>query len=340
MSKLFSPYSIKNLTLKNRIVMAPMCMNMADKLGNAKDFHVIHYATRAIGGVGLIITEATAVESCGRITSFDLGIWNDYQIDGLKRITKSIKRYGSVAGIQLAHAGRKCEAAEESQIFAPSPIAYDDTYRIPVEMTDSDMNRIITSFSNATYRAKICGFDFIEIHAAHGYLINQFLSPLTNKRNDEFNGPIENRAKFLILIIKAVRDLWDGPLGIRISAEDFLEEGNHPDDLAVVCKLAKENGVDIINVSSGGVVSISPKVYPGYQLKYAELIKKEANVPVIAGGLLTEVLHMEEILSNDRADLIFLGRELLRNPYFPQYAANKLGENIDWHIAYERGRIR
>lgn len=340
MSKLFSPFSIKNLNIKNRIVMAPMCMDMADNLGNAKDFHVIHYATRAIGGVGLIIVEATAVESSGRITSFDLGIWNDSQIDGLKRITKSIKRYGAAAGIQLGHAGRKCQAVDEKVIFAPSSIAFDDTYKIPMEMTDSHMTRIINSFKNATYRAKICGFDFIEIHAAHGYLINQFLSPLTNQRNDEFNGSIENRAKFLLLIIKAIRNLWDGPLSVRISAEDFVEEGNHPEDLVQVSRLAKEAGADIINVSSGGVVNASPNVFPGYQLKYAEYIKHEANIPVMAGGLLTESLHMEEIISNNRADMIYLGRELLRNPYFPQYAAKKLDENIDWHIAYERARIK
>ncbi len=339
MSKLFSPFSIRNVSFKNRIVMAPMCMDMADSAGNAKDFHVIHYATRAIGGVGLIIIEATAVESCGRISSFDLGIWDDYQIDGLKRITKSIKRFGAASGIQIAHAGRKCQAAEENLIYAPSAIAFDDTYRTPIEMTSDDMTRVINSFSNATYRAKMCGFDFIEIHAAHGYLINQFLSPITNKRNDEFDGSIENRAKLLLLIIQAVRNLWDGPLGIRISAEDFMEEGNHPEDLAKVCVLAKDAGVDIVNVSSGGIVSVTPKSYPGYQLKYAEYIKQKANIPVMAGGLLTESLHMEEILSNDRADMVYLGRELLRNPYFPQYAANKLGENIDWHIAYERGRI-
>ena len=288
--------------------MAPMCMNMADGLGNADDFHVIHYATRAIGGVGLIIVEATAVESCGRITPFDLGIWDDFHIDGLKRIAKSIKNYGGAAGIQLAHSGKKYQIGE---------------------MTDEDMERVIDSFGNAAYRAKIIDFDFIEIHAAHGYLIHQFLSPLTNKRNDEFNGSVENRSKFLLLIIKTIRNLWDGPLCIRISADDFAFEGNAPDDLVKVLILAKEAGVDIVDVSSAG-----------YQLKYAEYIKHRANIPVIAGGLLTESFHMEEIISNNKADMIFIGRELLRNPYFPQYAASKFGENIDWHPAYERAKIK
>ncbi len=339
MSKLFSSISIRDLTIKNRIVMPAMCMNMADNYGNAKDFHVIHYATRAIGGVGLIIVEATAVEPSGRITSCDLGIWDDSQIDGLKRITRSIKKYGASCGIQLAHAGRKCEADEDT-IYAPSAIAFSSDYKTPVEMTDNDMTRVINSFKNATYRAKICGFDFIEIHGAHGYLINQFLSPLTNKRVDEFNGSIEARAKFLILIINAIRNLWDGPLGLRISADEFQDEGNRAEDLVKVVKLAKEAGVDIIDVSTGGVVNVVPNAFPGYQIKYAEYIKEYADIPVMAGGLLTEVMHIEEILSNNRADMVYIGRELLRNPNFPQHAAYKLNDNIEWHKSYERARFR
>lgn len=340
MNKLFSHINIKNLELKNRIVMAPMCMVMADEKGYAKDWHEIHYATRAIGGTGLIILEATAVESRGRIKDGDLGIWDNSHIEGLSKIVNSSKALGAKVGIQLAHAGRKCTAKSET-IIAPSPIAFDDSYSTPEEMTKDDIKAVINSFKEGARRANEAGFDAIEIHGAHGYLINEFLSPLTNKRRDEYGGSLENRTKFLIEIIKEVKTVWpeNKPIILRVSGEEYAESGNHPEDLVNIINLVKNEGIDIINVSSGGVVPADIDIYPGYQVTFAETIKKGTELPVIAGGLITEPEMAEEILKNNRADFIFLGRELLRNPYWPLEAAKKLNQDIEWPYPYRRAKI-
>lgn len=341
MSRLFSNYIIKDLEIKNRIVMAPMCMYTADDDGKAKDWHLLHYASRAIGGVGLIIQEATAVESRGRISANDLGIWDDSQIEGLKNIVDTCKRHGARMGIQLGHAGRKCEASSE-RIIAPSPIAFNDEYRVPNEITEEEMNEVIESFKHAAKRCVEIGYDIIEIHGAHGYLINEFLSPLTNKRTDEYGGSKENRARFLKRVINAVREVWpiEKPLGLRVSAEDYGDGGNHPDDLADLINLVKDEGVDLINVSSGGVISVAPSAFQGYQVKFAEIIKEKTSLPVIAGGLIVEPHMAEEILQNRRADLIFFGRALLRNPYWPLNADYELSNIAVWPRQYERGRLR
>lgn len=338
---LFNSIKLKDLEIKNRIVMAPMCMYTAENDGKAKEWHQIHYATRAIGGAGLIIQEATAVESRGRISANDLGIWEDSQIDGLKKIVDTCKIYGAGMGIQLGHAGRKCEAENES-IIAPSPIAFDDESKVPHEMTKHDIDTVINSFKDAAKRCVEIGYDIIEIHGAHGYLINQFLSPLTNKRNDEYGGNVENRARFLKEIVHGIREVWplNKPLMLRVSAEDYMDEGNHPEDLSEIINLVKDEGIDIIDVSSGGVVSIAPKVFQGYQTKFAEIIKEKTNLPVVTGGLIIEPHMAEEILRNDRADMIFLGRVLLRNPYWPLYADYELNNEIEWPMQYERGRFR
>lgn len=340
MARLFSPFSFKNVELKNRIVMAPMCMYSADNDGNAADFHYIHYTSRAIGGVGLIILEATGVEGRGRISDKDLGIWKDEHVEGLKRITEGCKRYGAKVGIQLAHAGRKSTVSSENCI-APSPIAFSDEYRVPVEMTKDDIKKVINSFRTAATRANQAGFDFIELHAAHGYLINEFLSPLTNNRTDEYGGNLKNRVKFLKEILKEISMVWPKkkPIIVRVSASDYLEGGNTIDSIVDILKEIKEAGIDFVDVSSGGVVNVNPEAFPGYQVKFAEMIKREVKIPVIAGGLITSPLMAEEIIGNERADLIFLGRELLRNPYWPLQASSILEESIKWPKQYERAEI-
>ncbi|ERI94783.1 NADPH dehydrogenase [Clostridiales bacterium oral taxon 876 str. F0540] len=341
MSKLFSNFKIKDLDVKNRVVMAPMCMYSAEDDGKAKEWHYIHYAARAIGGTGLIIQEATAVEKRGRISDRDLGIWEDSQKEGLKKIVDECKKYGAVMGIQLAHAGRKCEVKSE-KIIAPSPLAFSEEYNTPKEMSVEDIKAAVKAFKDGARRANEIGYDIIEIHGAHGYLINQFLSPLTNKRKDEYGGSLENRARFLKEVTAAVREVWpkEKAIILRVSAEDFIKEGNHPEDLAEIINMVKDDGIDIINVSSGGVALAQINVYPGYQIRYAEIIKEKTGLPVIAGGLITSALMAEEILQNNRADMVFLARELLRNPNWPLYAAHELRDDIEWPEQYLRGKIR
>ena len=337
MTKLFSSFKIKDMELKNRVVMAPMCMDSSDERGFANSWHHIHYATRAIGGVGLIILEATGVTPGGCITDKDLGIWQDDHINNLKNIVDEIHKHGAKVGIQINHAGRKSEVIKE-QILAPSASAFDENYRTPKEMTKDDIKDVIEAFKNAAERVLKAGFDLLELHGAHGYLIGQFLSPLTNKRNDEYGGTVENRVRFLKEVIKEVKKVWPEhkPLVIRVSAEEYAEGGNNLDTMAEIINLVKEEGVDIVDVSTGGVVSAKISIYPGYQIKASESIKGKCNIPTIAGGLVTTALMCEEILNNDRADLVYLGRELLRNPYWSIHAAKELEENIKCPVQYER----
>lgn len=339
MSILFSSFALKNLEIKNRIVMAPMCQYSADEDGNVDNWHIIHYTTRAIGGVGLIIIEATAVEPRGRISANDLGIWKDEHINGLKRIVDECKKYGAKVGIQLAHAGRKCSVASEN-IVAPSAIPFSEDYKAPIELTQDEIQNIIESFKTGARRSLEAGFDIIEIHGAHGYLINEFLSPLSNHRTDKYGGSLENRARFLKEILQSVREVWprELPIILRVSAEDYVTDGNHPEDLANIINLLKEYEVDIVNVSSGAVVPAEIKAYPGYQVPFAEVIRKETGLPTIAGGLITNPLMAEEILRNNRADLVFLGRELLRNPYWSLHAAKEVRDDIPWPVQYERSK--
>ncbi len=339
MKLLYSTYKVKNMELKNRIVMAPMCMFCADNDGNPNDFHFIHYTSRAVGQTGLIILEATGVESRGRISDRDLGIWKDDQIAGLKRIVDACHVHGAKVGIQLAHAGRKSEVMAEQNI-APSPIAFSERYRTPTEMTKDDIDQVKAAFREAARRAELAGFDVIELHGAHGYLISEFLSPLTNARVDEYGGNEENRARFLKEVLQEVSTVWpkEKPIIVRVSAEDFSDGGNHDHLVSNILKLVKSDNIDLVNVSSGGVVNVSVKSYPGYQVGYAKTIKKETGLPVIAGGLITSPLMAEEILEKDEADLIFLGRELLRDPYWPLHAAKELEEEIKWPTQYERSK--
>lgn len=337
-TKLFSPLTIKGITFKNRIVMAPMCMYSShNEDGMVENWHRTHYTSRAVGQVGLIILEATAVTPQGRISPQDLGIWNDDHIAGLKELTGLMKDHGASAGIQLAHAGRK--ATVEGEILAPSAIAFNEKMKTPKEMTKEEVSETVEAFKKGAERAKKAGFEVIEIHAAHGYLINEFLSPLSNKRSDEYGGSAENRYRFLREVIEAVKTVWDGPLFVRVSAHDYHDEGLTAEDYAEMGKWMKEQGVDLIDVSSGAVVPARINSYPGYQVKFSETIKEGANIQTGAVGLITSGLQAEEILQNGRADLIFIARELLRDPYWPRTAAKELGAAIEPPKQYERAWI-
>ncbi|SDE07196.1 NADPH2 dehydrogenase [Paenibacillus sp. UNCCL117] len=333
---LFTSYSIKNLTLKNRIVMSPMCMYACDdESGRVHDWHRVHYPSRAVGQAGLIVVEATAVTAQGRISARDLGIWSDEHIAGLSELTGLVHSHGSHIGIQLAHAGRK--ALVEGPIVAPSAIAFDEKSRTPEALTEEQIGEEIAAFAAGARRAKEAGFDVIEIHAAHGYLINEFLSPLSNKRDDAYGGDKDRRYRFLHDVVDAVKREWDGPLLVRISAHDYHPEGLTPDDYVDYARRLKAQGVDLIDVSSGAVVpAIPPNIGPGYQVRFARQLRSEAGIATGAVGLITEGAQAEEILQAGSADLIFIGRELLRDPYWPRTAAAQLGVKLDAPPSYTR----
>ncbi|MBO0960839.1 NADPH dehydrogenase NamA [Neobacillus sp. MM2021_6] len=337
-AKLFSPYTIKGVTFKNRIVMSPMCMYSShNEDGHIQNWHRTHYTTRAVGQVGLIIVEATAVSPQGRISPMDLGIWSDEHVEGLKEIVNLMKEHGAKTGIQLAHAGRKANL--EGDIIAPTAIAFNEESKSPNEMTLADIAETVDAFKKGAERAAKAGFDVIELHGAHGYLLNEFLSPLSNKRIDDYGGSNENRYRIIREVIDAVKTVWNGPLFVRVSAHDYHEEGLTAEDYIVFAEWMKEQGVDLIDVSSGSVVPARIHVYPGYQVKYSETLKNGAKIATGAVGLITSPHHAEEIVQNDRADLVFLARELLRDPYWPRTAAKELGVNIEAPIQYERGWI-
>lgn len=332
----YSQLTIKNLHFKNRFVMAPMCMYQANE-GIANSFHFVHYVTRAIGGVAAIIVEATGVEPRGRITNNDLGLWNDQQIEPLKKIVDEVHRYDCLIGVQLAHAGRKSQT--EGVILAPSSIAFEGM-KEPKMMTQDDIKEIIRDFKAAAKRALLVGYDFIEVHAAHGYLINQFLSPLANVRTDIYGGSMENRTRFLQEILQEVRSVWpkEKALGIRVSAEEYDEKGNHPEDVAKMIEMIKDIGIDFVNVSSGGVIRTSIPSYPGYQLDFAKVIKEKTQLPVIGGGLIEEVTLARKAVEEQQVDLVYLGRQLLRDPYFVLHHATQMGADIPWIKSYQRAK--
>jgi len=335
-SGLFSPITFGKVTLKNRIVMSPMCMYSCEhKDGKVVPFHMAHYESRAAGQAGLVFTEATAVLPEGRISEQDLGIWNDEHIKGLQKINEGIHRHGARSGIQLAHAGRK--AIIEGDIFSASAVPFKDNWKVPNEMTKEDISRTIHAFAEGARRSKEAHFDIIELHGAHGYLINQFLSPLTNKREDEYGGNREGRFRFLREIIEAVQATWDGPIFVRISANEYDPEGNTMNDFIYFADEMKKLGIDLIDCSSGGVISARPNVFPGYQLSYADQIRKEARIATGAVGMITSGIQAEEVIQNNRADLIFVARAMLRNPYWAKAAADELGVELNGPKQYERG---
>ncbi|QTM99731.1 NADPH dehydrogenase NamA [Sediminibacillus dalangtanensis] len=335
-NKLFSPITFGDVTLKNRIVMSPMCMYSCDpEDGTVQPFHVAHYESRAAGQTGLVMVEATAVQQAGRISAKDLGIWDDKHIEGLKKVSDRVHAHGAKSSIQLAHAGRKAE--DEEKNYSASALAFNKDYQTPVEMSTEDIADTVEAFKQGARRAKRAGFDIIEIHAAHGYLINQYLSPLTNQRNDQYGGSKENRYRILSEIIEAVKTVWNGPVFVRISANEYTEGGNSMEDFVYFAGQMKQQGIDLIDCSSGGVVPAKITAYPGYQVPGADMIKHEADISTGAVGLITTGIQAEEILQNDRADLIFLARALLRNPYWPKAAADELGHTIEAPKQYQRG---
>lgn len=317
--------------------MPPMCMYSSDEDGMVKDFHEVHYISRALGGVGLIILEATGVVPNGRISSGDLGIWSDDHIPGLKSLVDKAKVYGSKMAIQLAHAGRKCESTDE-YIVAPSPIRFNDKYRIPRELKKDEIKEIVLAFREAARRADEAGFDTIEIHGAHGYLIHEFLSPITNKRTDEYGGTTENRTRFLKEILASIKEVWpkEKPILLRVSADDYVEGGINKEEMVKIINEVKDY-IDMVHVSTGGLISVKFDIFPGYQVSHSETIKKECNMPTIAVGLINEYDQVEEILYNNRADLVAIGRGLLRDPHFVLNMAYENKLDIKYPQQYERG---
>jgi 2,4-dienoyl-CoA reductase-like NADH-dependent reductase (Old Yellow Enzyme family) len=354
MSRLFTPLKIKDITFRNRIVVSPMCQ-YSSKDGFATDWHLVHLGSRAAGGAGLIIQEATGVSAEGRISGADLGIYDDLHVEKLQQITSFIHDHGSVAGIQLAHAGRKASCAEPwkggKQVkerdggwrtVAPSAIPFYDYEDIPVSLDSAGIRKVISDFKNAAARALAAGYKLIEIHAAHGYLIHQFLSPLSNKRVDSYGGSFENRIRLLLDIVDTVKEVWPAnlPLFVRISATDWADGGWNPDEAVKLSSILKLKGVDLIDTSSGGLVhSAKVPVGPGYQVPFAGRIKNETGILTGAVGLITEAKQAESILENGQADLILIARESLRDPYFPLHAAHVLGDDIEWPRQYMRAKL-
>ncbi len=354
-SQLFSPLTIKNTILKNRIVISPMCQYSAED-GFANNWHLVHLGSRASGGAGLIIQEATAVSPEARISPDDLGIWKDEHIAKLKEINEFIVSQNSIPGIQLAHAGRKASVSSPWlgnkkldfaqggwQTVSASAIPYhDDEPFLPEALDKNGIQKVISDFKSATKRAVEAGYQVLEIHAAHGYLLHQFLSPLTNVRTDEYGGSFENRIRFTLEIVEAVQTEWpsDLPLIVRISATDWAESGWNPEESVQLAKIVKEKGVDLIDVSSGGLVSHQKiEIGPGYQVPFAEKVKKEATILTGAVGLITDAKQAEEILEKGQADLILFARESLRNPNLPLDFAKDLNDDIHWPKQYERAKL-
>jgi 2,4-dienoyl-CoA reductase-like NADH-dependent reductase (Old Yellow Enzyme family) len=351
MSKLFSPLLIRNISLKNRITISPMCQYSSWD-GFANNWHLVHLGSRAVGGAGLIIQEATAVSPEGRITPYDMGIYKEEHLEMLQTITSFIKQQNSMAGIQLAHAGRKasCDAPWYGgkqlnnknggwQTVAPSAIPFGTEENAPVELTKEGISKVIQDFRTAALRAFQAGYDVIEIHAAHGYLIHQFLSPLSNHRTDEYGGSFENRIRLLIEVVNAIREVWPGnlPLFVRISATDWAEGGWDLEQSIKLAAVLKDKGIDLIDCSSGGLVPhVKIPVGPGYQVPFSERIKQETGIMTGAVGLITKAQQAEEILEKNQADLIILARLSLREPYFPLHASKTLGDQVNWPKQYRR----
>lgn len=330
---LFEAYQLKNYHFKNRVVMPPMCMYSAKEDGIANDFHIIHYGTRAIGGVGLIIQEATAVLPEGRITVNDLGIWSDDHIDGLSHIVKTIKNYGAIAGIQINHAGRK---AKVDRPVGPSKVAYSKDYQTPEEMTVKEIQDVVKAFGQAARRADEAGYDLLEIHGAHGYLIFQFLSPISNKRTDRY----QDGKVFLREVMEEINRYWpkEKILALRVSAYEYVKEGVTPESISEAINAVKDLGLDLVDVSSGGNVLVKIQAYPGYQLDLAKRVKELTQLPVIGGGLITDLRMAELAVSSHRADFVYIGRELLSNPYLVINEAPKLGIDLTYPEQYIRGK--
>ena len=352
MAHLFEPLAVRGITFPNRVFVSPMCEYSSDD-GFANDWHFVHLGTRAVGGAGLVFTEATAVTPEGRISPDDLGIWKDDHVEMLSRIVRFVHGQGAVAGMQLAHAGRKAStyrpwsgngAIGESEggwknVLAPTAIAFADNYPQPVEMSKPDVASTVNAFAAAVTRALAAGFRVVEIHAAHGYLVHEFLSPLSNRRTDEYGGSFENRTRLLREIVQATRRVWpaDRPLFTRISATDWTDGGWDIEQSIELARQLKPLGVDLIDCSSGGNVATAKiPIGPGYQTPFAERIRREAGILTGTVGMITTAIQAEHIVHTGQADAVLLAREMLRDPYFPMRAARELGQEITWPAQYLR----
>lgn len=353
MSKLFSPTQIREVKLKNRITVSPMCQYSSED-GFSNNWHLVHLGSRAAGGAGLIITEAAAVSPEGRITPDDLGIWKDEHVAGLREIVQFAEEQGAVMGIQIAHAGRKASTtspwkggellpATEGgwQTLAPSALPFFGEDPAPTALDNEGVTKVINDFKSAAARSRNAGFKVLEIHAAHGYLLHQFLSPLSNQRKDGYGGSFHNRLRLLLEVVRAVQEEWPThlPLFVRISTTDWAAGGWDPESSVKLAALLKEAGVDLLDCSSGGLIpGANIPVAKGYQTQFAKIIKAETGILTGAVGLITKAAEAEEILVKEEADLVFIGRELLRNPYFPLEAARELGVDTPWPNQYLRAK--
>jgi 2,4-dienoyl-CoA reductase-like NADH-dependent reductase (Old Yellow Enzyme family) len=340
MPHLFEPFTLRDITLRNRIGVSPMCQYSYQD-GFSNEWHLVHLGARAAGGAGLIISEATAVEARGRITPHDLGLWSDDQIEGQARMVRFVKQYGAVPGIQIAHAGRKASsqrpwdggkplpASDPSawQVVGPSPLPFDPAYQTPHELSLAEIKDLQNAFRSAAQRTLLAGFEWLELHAAHGYLIHSFYSPLSNQRTDQYGGSFDNRIRFLLETVQAIRTVWPErlPLTVRISGTDWTEDGWQVADSVELARRLKTEGVDLIDCSSGGnLTSARLPLGPGYQVPISEAVRRGAALPTAAVGLITAPAQADEIIRNGRADLVLLGREFLRDAYWPLHAAQTL----------------
>ncbi|QOY62095.1 NADH:flavin oxidoreductase/NADH oxidase [Lysobacter sp. H21R4] len=351
MSHLFEPLQQRSVDFRNRLVVSPMCQYSA-RDGMPDDWHLVHLGSRAAGGAGAVIAEATAIAPEGRISPEDTGIWNDAQGDAWSRIAGFIEQQGAVAGIQLAHAGRKAStyapwrgrgAVTPSDggwtPVAPTALAFDAHYAQPQALDRSGIARIIEEFAMAARRSLAAGFRLLEVHAAHGYLLHQFLSPLSNRREDDYGGSFQNRIRLLLEVLDAARNEWpaDLPLWVRISATDWAEGGWDIEQSIALSRLLAGHGVDLVDVSSGGLVpDVMIPVEPGYQVPFAARIRREAGIATGAVGLITNAAQAEALVAKGDADMVLLARELLRDPYFPQRAAKQLGAELPVPVQYQR----
>jgi len=352
-SRLFSPIQLAGVDFPNRVFVSPMCQYSSED-GFSNDWHLVHLGSRAVGGAGLVMTEAAAVLAEGRITPQDLGLWKDDHIAGLQRIVEFLHGHGARAGVQLAHAGRKASMARPwapeqrcltpseggwQNVMAPSALRFDEEYPLPIALDLAGLGAITKAFTRATERALEAGFDLVELHAAHGYLLHEFLSPLSNQRSDQYGGSFENRIRLVLEVVDAVRAVWPSqlPLLVRISATDWAEGGWDIDQSVALAKALKDHKVDLVDVSSGGMTprAVMP-VGPGYQTPFAERIRKEAQIPTGAVGMITDAVQAEHILRTGQADVVLIARELLRNPYWPLEAAKELGDSTAWPPQYLR----
>ena len=357
MSQLFQPLTLRQLKLPNRIAVSPMCQYSA-KAGMANDWHLVHLGSRAVGGAGLVIIEATAISPDGRISPDDLGIWSDEHVEPLRRITRFIEAQGAFAGVQLAHAGRKAStwrpwlgkhgsvpiAAGGWTPVGPSTIAFSPEHAVPTALDDAGIAGVVQAFVEAAERSLAAGFKVAEVHAAHGYLLHQFLSPLSNQRQDRYGGSFDNRIRLLLEVTAAVREVWpeELPLFVRLSATDWVDDGWNADETVELARRLREIGVDLIDVSSGGTAANADiPVGPGYQTQFAERVRKEAGIATGTVGMITEAVQAEHILRTGQADLILLARELLRDPYWPLHAAEDLRDSsVAWPAQYVRAAHR